>query len=218
MKTVIINLSPRSQGTSSMLTKYFKERIENFDTKNNEVTIADLYQNLKDIRELLDSIKAADTLVFIGPCYVVSYPADTIYLLEQMSETEGVLHGQKLYGFIQGGMPYVHTHEIGLKLLDIFSDENDVKWMGGYVMGGGAVLDGRPLDKAIGANKIIPAVHQFIKNIAMGVESPEELYKAAAMKVPYPLAVILSRLMTARIKKLYREKGINYKVPSPYLK
>lgn len=214
MKTILINLSPRDKGTSAMLVDYFKNRIEKAD---HQVTTANLYQNLKDTEKLMNSIKEADTIVMIGPSYVDSYPAYTIYLLEQMAQTEGVLHGQKLYGFIQGGMPYVHTHESGLKLLDNFADENDVHWMGGYVMGGGAVLDGRPLDQAIGAKKIVPAVNMFIQHIAKGEESPEALYMDASMKVPYLLAVFLSRYLTYSNKKQFKKKGIDYKVPSPYL-
>ena len=30
------------------------------------------------------------------------------------------LHGQRLYGIIQGGMPYMHTHESGLNMLGLF--------------------------------------------------------------------------------------------------
>ncbi len=214
MKTIIICLSPRNNGTSTMLSNYFKERIENSD---HQVTTANLYQNLKDMKKLLDSIKEADAILMIGPCYVDTYPADTIYLLEQMAQTEGVLHGQKLYGFIQGGMPYVHTHESGLKLLDNFADENDVYWMGGYVMGGGAILDGRSLEQAIGAKKIVPAVNMFIQHIAKGEESPDSFYINASAKVPYLLAIFLSLFLTHLIKKQFKEKGINYKVPSPYL-
>jgi multimeric flavodoxin WrbA len=201
-----------------MLSAYFKERIENYDKKNNQVTTVNLYKNLKDTKKLLESIRESDTIVMIGPCYVDTYPADTIFLLEQMAQTEGVLHGQKLYGFIQGGMPYVHTHETGLKLLDNFADENDVQWMGGYVMGGGAMLDGRSLEQAIGAKKIVPAVNMFIQHIAKGEESPDSLYIDVSTKVPYLLAVFLSHYLSHMLKKKFKEKGINYKAPSPYLK
>ncbi len=214
MKTIIINLSPRTSGTSTMMSDYIKERIEK---DGHQVTQANLYQNLKNMKKLLDLIREADTIVMTGSCYVTTYPADTIYLLEQMAQTEGVLHGQKLYGFIQGGMPYIHTHESGLKLLDNFADENDVHWMGGFVMGGGAILNGRPLDQAIGAKKIVPAVNTFVQHIAKEEVSPDQLYIDAAAKVPYLLAVFLSRYLTHTIRKQFKKKGIDYKVPSPYL-
>lgn len=214
MMTIIINLSPRINGTSAMLSEYFKVRIEK---AGHQVTIANLYQNLTDTKHLLDSIKEADTIVMIGPCYVVTYPADTFLLLERMAQTEGVLHGQTLYGFIQGGMPYIHTHESGLKLLDNFADENDVHWMGGFVLGGGATLNGNSLDHVIGAKKIVPAVNTFIQHISKGEVSPDALYIDASVKVPYLLAVFLSRFMTYSIKKQFKKKGINYKIPSPYL-
>lgn len=214
MITLIINLSPRTKGTCAMLSGYFKDRIEN---EQNKVMVENLYMKLKDISQLLDQVEKADTIVMIGPCYVDTYPADTIYLLEQMSKQEGVLHGQKLYGFIQGGMPYVHTHESGLKLLDNFADKNNIQWMGGFVMGGGAMLDGKSLEHLPNAKTMVPAVNTFIEHIAQGEPSPDELYKEAASKIPFLMAVFLVNMLNGMLKKKFKEKGINYKVPSPYL-
>lgn len=51
MMTIIINLSPRTNGTSVMLSDYCKERIEK---AGHRVTTANLYQNLSDTKVLLD--------------------------------------------------------------------------------------------------------------------------------------------------------------------
>ncbi len=214
MKYIIINLSPRKKGTSKMLTEYFADRIR---SEENKVEIFDLYSYIDQMDNLLYKIKASDSIVMIGPCYVDSFPADTIKLLMAMLSTEGILHGQSLYGFIQGGMPYVHTHEHGLKLLSCFCDEEDVNFMGGFVMGGGAVLNGKPLKNIIGAKKMVPAVNEFIENIKNNKISPEELYMNAATKMPGLIARILAFFMNKMIKKNLKNKGINYKAPSPYI-
>lgn len=215
MNYIIINLSPRKKGTSNMLTEYFADRLK---SEVNVIETCDLYSHLDKMDNLLNKIKASDTIVLIGPCYVDSFPADTINLLMAMSSKEGILHGQSLYGFIQGGMPYIHTHEHGLKLLSCFSDEVDVNFKGGFVMGGGAILDGKPLEHIIGAKKMVPAVNEFIEYIKSNKISPEELYINVAAKMPALIARMLAFIMNKMIKKSLKEKGIDYKALSPYIK
>lgn len=201
MKYLIINLSPRIKGTSSMLTNYFAEKLA---ASGGSVKALRLFAHLKEAGPLLDAIRVSDSIIMIGPCYVDTYPADTIWLLQKMSQAAGVLHGQSLYGFIQGGMPYAHTHENGLWLLDNFADENKAVWKGGFVMGGGAVLNGQPLNKVIGAKKMIPAIDTFIKHILADEVSPAELYQKAEVKMPVVITFMLSGMMNLRIRKIVK--------------
>ncbi len=214
MKYIIINLSPRPKGTSSMLKDYFAQKMH---SNANDVEKCNLYDYLKSMNVLLDKVKTSDSIVLIGPSYVCSYPADTINLLSSMSESAGVLHGQSLYGFIQGGMPYTHTHEHGIRLLENFAENNPVEFKGGFVMGGGAVLNGQPLEKIMGAKKMVPAVNAFIDHIIKDEHSSEALYKNAAMKIPSFITRILAPVMTRQIKKRFAAEGINYNAKSPYL-
>ena len=61
------------------------------------------------LNELALNMQEASTIVLSGPCYINTYPARMIELLEKASSTGG-FSGQKLYGIINGGMPYIHTH------------------------------------------------------------------------------------------------------------
>lgn len=204
MKYIIINLSPRQKGTSSMLAEYFAERLK----ENGQVKLERLYSYLDNMQELLSKIKDSESIIFIGPCYVTTFPAETFALLEKMEETADILHGQSMYGMIQGGMPYIHTHECGIKSLKNYADLNNVIFKGGFVMGGGAPLNGRPLEKVIGANKIVPAVNCFIENIKEDNFSPAELYTEAAYKVPKLMARLLLLMMNSQIRKDMRKKGV----------
>lgn len=216
MKYIIINLSPREKGTSKMLTDYFAKKITSNSININSVDTCNLYSYLKDIDIVLNKIKLADSIVMIGPCYVNSYPAETINLLYEMSNANGVLHGQSMYAFIQGGMPYVHTHEHGSKLIENFCNKENLTFKGGFVMGGGATLDGQPLDKILGAKKMVPAVDKFIEHIQNDEQSPEELYKNATMKIPYLITKMLSIVLSNNVKKSLDEKSIDYTAKSPY--
>lgn len=215
MKYLIINGSPRPKGTSKMLTKYFAGALKK---SGYEVKTENLYQYMKDMSSLLIAVKESECIVVIGPCYIGTYPADVLYLLQQMQETPGVLHGQSLYGVIQGGMPYVHTHESAIKMLECYAEECDVIFKGGFVLGGGAVLNGQPLEKVIGAKKIVPAVHEFIQCIGSDKVSPSQLYRAAAVPIPGIMARILAWAMCRNLRKKFEQQGIDYKAPSPYLR
>lgn len=197
-----------------MLSKYFADRISSHE---NRVATYDLYSNLEKMDVILEPMKESDSIIMIGPCYVDSFPADTINLLLTMANSKGVLHGQSLYGFIQGGMPYVHTHEHGIKLLENFAAENSLEYKGGFVMGGGAILDGQPLENIIGAKKMVPAVNKFIEHIIKNESSPEELYEKATMKLPVLVTKALAFAMNRKIKKTFAAKGIDYTAKSPYI-
>lgn len=213
MKYILINLSPRLKGTSRMLAEYFSERLTD---NHNTAAIENLYSYSDNIDELLHKIREAESVVLIGPCYINTFPAETFMLLRRMQEKENILHGQSLYGFIQGGMPYVHTHECAVKMLENYAAENNVIFKGGFVMGGGAILNGRPLENAIGAKKLLPAVETFIGRIKENIYAPEELYKEAAVKIPGFMASIIAFFMDRQIKKELKDKGIDHKVKVLY--
>ncbi len=205
---VLINGSARPAGTSRMLADYFARRLD-------ETRRVQLMPNGGNTKEVLETVRQGDTIVLIGPCYINTWPAEVIGFLEKARET-GVFSGKKVYGFIQGGMPYPHTHASALRTLALFCDEAGADYRGGFVMGGGAMLDGKDLSQIIGAKTMVPAVHGFIDCIRRGEKAPPSLYEQAVMPMPVPMAWALSKMMNRSLKKRMRERGIDPKTPSPY--
>ena len=167
--------------------------------------------------EMWKAIMNADTLIFCGPCYINTYPADTIAFLEELSAHKELLHGQSLYGIIQGGMPYVHTHESGLNLLDMFCRKCNMSFKGGFVMGMGAMLNGQPVSKLPNSKKIVRQLNIFFDHIEKDEVSPPEVYQKAQFKLPSFLFSIMAKKMNQSIDKDLRKHGIDVKQISPYL-
>jgi multimeric flavodoxin WrbA len=213
--TIIINLSPRKSGTSKMLAMMC---YDNLISNGKNVKIVDLYSYLDDIGTILNLIQEADTIVMSGPSYIDHFPADTIYLLEQMSSHREILHGQSVYGMIQGGMPYVHTHESGLKTLELFCKDCNITYKGSFVIGLGAMLNGQPIDKLINGKKVKKSYLIFLNNISDGKYSPESLYKNVQIKLPSIVYKVLANRMNKSINKELLEKEIDFLQPSPYWK
>jgi len=212
-KAVIINLSPKKNGTSAMLGNLC---LNFLNKKEHQVEMIHLYPQLKDLTQILNAIDGADTVIMVGPCYIDTYPADTVYLLEEIIKHQTILHGQSLYGIIQGGMPYVHTHESGLKMLELFAQACDLNYKGGFVIGLGAMLDGQPLDKLPNGKKATRFFNEFLNHIAKGENSPPELYGNAQLKLPGIVYRVMAKRMNTMIDNGLKEKGIDVTQPSPY--
>lgn len=212
-KVVIINLSPRKKGTSMMLANRCREFLS---VRDYQVEILHLYPNLKNLSALMAAINEVQSIIMVGPCYINTYPADTVYLLEELEKNRDVLHGQDLYGIIQGGMPYVHTHESGLKMLELFAGENDLSFKGGFVIGMGAMLNGQPLDKLLNGKKAERGFQHFLENVAKQEKSSSELYNQAQLKMPGMVYYLMAKMMNRKIDKERRGKGIGDQVKSPY--
>lgn len=211
---LLINASPRKTGTSAMLALKCREYLTN---KGHFVSLVHLYAHLNDFEEIITAVAKADTLVFCGPCYINTYPADTYALLEKLSARKDVLHGQQVYGIIQGGMPYPHTHENGLKALELFSDKTGLAYMGGFVMGMGAMLNGQPLDKLLNAKKVIPQLSLFFDHMEKGEESPRQVYEAAQLRLPGIAFRLMAIWANKNIDRDLKKHGIDIKQQSSYL-
>lgn len=214
-KLLIINLSPRQKGTSIVLAEMCKKYMED---RGHNIELLHLYPNLNNPDNLCEAVKAADTLIFTGPSYINTYPADTFALLEILSGQKEVLHGQDLYGMIQGGMPYVHTHESGLLSLKIFGKKCNVHYKGGFVMGMGAMLDGRPVAKLINGRKVIRQLNVFFENIEKGKVSPNHVYQLAQLNFPGFVYRIMAKMANKAMDKELKKRGIDVNQPGSYMK
>lgn len=205
---LIINASPRREGTSVMFCKTLADQIGG--------EICHLYSENKSVDWLMPKIDEAETIIIAGPCYINTYPAQVSFLLEGIAEHPEICHGQKVYGIINGGMPYVHTHESGLKMLKLFCRDSNMQYQGGFVMGMGPVLNGKPLSDHPLAKKYVPAFNEFMLHVGRNEESPDKLYHDAETHIPGILARFLSLWMNRRIDKNLKQHGFDYKQPSPY--
>lgn len=210
----LINLSPRRDGTSMTLLNACKDHLE---ARGHAVTVTHLYPGLKNPDALFSAVAEADTLVLGGPCYINTYPADTTWLLQQLAARPQLLHGQQMYGIIQGGMPTMHTHASGLSMLEIFASQCGLDYKGGFVMGLGAMLNGQPLTKLFNAKAVIRQLGVFFDHMEKGELSPPAVYEASQLRWS-PFRYRLMSLMINRMMiKDFKSRGIDITQPSAYL-
>ncbi|NMD37772.1 MAG: hypothetical protein GYA87_03715 [Christensenellaceae bacterium] len=205
---MLLCASPRSKGTSAMLL----ERIR--VVTGGEIVFLPQKGSLD---KLIPAMQQASTIVISGPCYINTYPARLVELLETASSAGGFT-GQKLYGIINGGMPYVHTHRHGITLLQLFAERNNIAWQGGFVLGVGAMLDGNPLEKHMDRKTIVPAFDMFIQHIAEGSPSPDSLYEQAQKPPSKIMTYVFSKLLTFLVVKRIKKHGHDPDAPNWYIR
>lgn len=205
---MLLCASSRRKGTSAMLL----ERIRL--VTGGEVIFLPQKGSLN---EVILAMQQAAAIVISGPCYINTYPARLVELLETASLMGG-FSGQKLYGVINGGMPYVHTHRHGLSCLKLFAKQNHLSWQGGFVLGGGAMLDGQPLEKHMNRKKIVPAFDRYIRHIAEGGPSPDCLYEQAQTPPGHIMTRVFARLLTFMVVRRIKKHGHDPDAPNWYLR
>ncbi|MDI9520432.1 MAG: hypothetical protein QM308_04660 [Bacillota bacterium] len=205
---LLLCASPRRMGTSAMLLKRIQA------AAGGEI----IYLPQKgSLHETVLAMQQAAVIVISGPCYINTCPARLIELLEEASLSGG-FSGQKLYGVINGGMPYVHTHRHGLTCLQLFAEKNKLAWQGGFALGGGAMLDGKPLEKHMSRKKIVPAFDQFIQHIKEGSPSPDSLYEQAQTPPGRIMTRVFAKLLTLMVVKRIQKFGHDPEAPNWYLR
>jgi hypothetical protein len=205
---MLLCASPRRKGTSSMLL----QRI--CAVTGGKIVFLPQKGSLN---ELVQTMRQASTIVISGPCYINTYPARLIELLEKATQAGG-FSGQKLYGIINGGMPYSHTHRHGLFCLRLFAGQNHLTWQGGFVLGGGAMLDGKPLENHMNRRKVVPAFDQFIRHIKEDTTAPDCLYEQTQPHLGKIMTRILAGLLTYKVEKEIKKHGHDPNAPNWYLR
>jgi NAD(P)H-dependent FMN reductase len=210
---LLINASPRPKGTSAMLAGMLEAHLK---ARGCAVSLLSLYPHLNRLEALVDGFRDADALVVLGPCYVNTFPADTYAALEVLAAHPEAHHAQKIYGVIQGGMPYAHTHRSGLEALRLFAKSCGLSYGGGFVMGLGAMLNGGSLDRLPNAGKVKRQLNAFFDHVAQGEDSPDSVYEKALLHLPTIAWRLMARWANADIDKRQRAHGVRPGQPSPY--
>ena len=197
-KVLLLCASPRRVGTSAMLLRRVQQ------VCGGELLF--LY-SLRDKGKAVHLMAQADRIVLSGPCYINSYLAVVSELMEEVAASGLEKSGQSLYGIINGGMPYPHTHRHGLTALELFADAMGMRWQGGFVLGAGVILDGKPLEHHPLARKTVPAFAAFCEHIRNGTTAPDALYEGVQIRFNPLMTRLMAAMLNRRVNKHIRSFG-----------
>jgi NAD(P)H-dependent FMN reductase len=125
---------------------------------------------------LLDSVDAADLVLFAFPLYIDALPAPLIRLLERIAERRSRVAppgSPRLAVVVQCGFPEAHQCETAVGICRLFSDRTGMRWAGALAMGMGGSVGGGPEKLPGGGKHILEAIDIASESLADGGAIPE---------------------------------------------
>ena len=155
--------SPKPGASSSAsLGAYLQERLAAHGVATDTIVLAKALRTEEATAALLAAVGAADLVVLSFPLYVDSLPAPVTRALELIADSWApgaapapaagagaqVPHAPERPGLLaicQCGFPEAEHDLVALEICAHFARAAGFEWAGGLAMGGGGLIDGRPL-------------------------------------------------------------------------
>lgn len=141
--------SPRTrQSTSNSLGQYLLDRLGAHTIKGDTVYLHTLGRSAERFNALMENMDRAGLVVLAFPLYIDSLPAPVIDILERIAahRRSRPQARQPLFVAIANcGFPEAYHTRAALAICETFARQAAFAWAGSLGMGGGGMIDGRPL-------------------------------------------------------------------------
>jgi hypothetical protein len=145
---VLLVGSPKGPNSSSnSLGTYLTDKLNQKGIPSEKVYLCQM-QNSDKKTEFLRLIDESDLIILAFPLYVDSMHSQAIKALELIAEHEAgkADKSDKIFVAIaNSGFPEAVHNSTVLRVCRIFSNKVGYTWAGGLAMGGGGIIEGRPL-------------------------------------------------------------------------
>lgn len=186
-KALLFVGSPKGlKSTSFGLGSYLLKKLEAGGMATETMIAGAALHTPEDIAKMLESVAAADVILFAFPLYVDQLPAPLIRAIELIADdrrSRPPAKVQKIMAIVQSGFPEVHQNVLACDIVRQFARQAGFEWAGALAMGMGGALGGRPLEKAGGmARNIVKAFDLAAAALLRGENLSDEA--AALMAKP----------------------------------
>ena len=153
---LIGSAKPSGRSTSEALARYLAHRFESAGAAVSVVPVNRSRRAAEDDR-LLAAVEAADLFMVVSPLYVDSLPYLVTRSLEIIAARRQRRPNQRFASLVNCGFPEAEQCRTALAILECFARHAGFIWAGGLALGGGAAIDGRPLERLGGMTRNLRA-------------------------------------------------------------
>lgn len=204
---LIITGSPREKNTSYQFAKTFASSLV-----DETCEIVWGYKFTNKIDDLYDLIGKHETIGFFMPLYVDSVPGPIVKLLEKLSERSELLSAKALFSVGQCGFPDNVRMDPMHGVMECFAESMNMKWLGSLSYGGGAVIDGAPIESLGGRGEAIKAgLSLAAASVSIGEMIPDAAEDTMALNFPKFVNRLLCLYLNYSAKKNAKEHGVDMK-------
>lgn len=183
-KALLLVGSPRGfQSTSNSLGEYLIGKLQSGGYQTEKIHIQASVHNQEKTAEMLAKAAYSDILVLAFPLYIDCLPAPVILALEKIAEnrktTQTTKHS-RVVAIVNNGFPDSSQNATAVAICHQFAKETNLDWAGGLMLGGGAAINGSPLDKAPMVKNVKKALDYAAEDLLHGREISGDAIKLMA--------------------------------------
>lgn len=180
--------SPKTRKSSSnSLGGYLFDQLTNRSIQTKTIYVHTVLRNSQKMQAFLDALDAADLVVLAFPIYVDSQPAPVVEALERIAEHRlgrDPARRQLFAAIANCGFPEAHHCDTALAIVETFAREAWFEWAGSLALGGGQMLNGKPLAEAGGMTiRIRQALDLAAEGLAKGQAIPDQAKELMARPI-----------------------------------
>jgi hypothetical protein len=145
---LLIGSAKRPRSTSESLGTYLLERLAEKGFAVESVLIHQSLRQNERREALFAAIDRADLLVLASPLYIDSLPSVVVRTMELIARRRRAAERspeQRLVAIVNNGFPEARQNDTALAICRKFALETGIEWAGGLALGGGEIINGRPL-------------------------------------------------------------------------
>lgn len=213
-KLLLINGSPRKNGTSYSFARTIKLITESYGNAAEIIHATDYFDGKEKIEHLGGLIAQSDIIAMSAPLYADTLPYQDIWLLEKLADAcTNELKGKAFFAVGQGGFPDITRIEPLIDACRFFAEDTEMNWLGGLAYGGGPMINGALLeDLGKKGEKITSGFKLALENVLKGVKIDSGAQELLTVRIPKLLYWPLVAFLNINTRKLAREAGnIDYK-------
>jgi len=177
MNAFLLVGSPKGRKSASyLLGSMLAEGIRERGGTVSEGMVHEGLRSEDDTARLLDSVDAADLVIFAFPLYIDSLPAPFTRLLERIAERRARVvpaGSPRLAVVVQCGFPEAHQCGTAVGICQLFAERTRMRWAGALAMGMGGSVGGDPRKLPGGGKNLLAAIGIASESLANGGAIPE---------------------------------------------
>lgn len=217
-KMILLNGSPRRKKTSFRFSQAIQNQAKLRGVETEIYHIIDAFESSEQLDKMIGKMEGADYLGLVTPLYVDYLPYPVLWFMEESIKREiRVKSGAKFFAIAQCGFPDVRLLDPILGACEIFAKKMKREWAGGIGYGGGAILDGIPMEDLGKKGEVIThAFSMMVEDLINDQKIREDVQTEMTVEIPRLLYRPLAFYLNHRSKQIARENGVYNLWLQPY--
>jgi hypothetical protein len=187
LKAVLLIGSPHGfESTSNSLGTYLLDKLQAGGYEGTKIHAQAVVHSQEKEEQMLAQVADSDLLVLAFPLFVDCLPAALVLALEKIAsynKTVAKPKNTRVLAIVNNGFPDSSQNVTAISICKQFANETGYEWVGGLMLGAGAMINGMPLERVPMMKNVKKALDLTAQNLLEGSTVSNEATELMAKTV-----------------------------------